>query len=129
VGDESVQLEGVCILGVVGGEGLATLRPAGIVDQDVQPLPAGGRRRQKGVQLAGIGDVRRLMENPVGRTQLGGGLLQSGRGAGTDGQPAALPRQRLRDRKPQPAAGTGDNRDPVLETEVQLVRLGPACRR
>jgi len=99
------------------------------VDQDVQPLPPGAGRRQKGVELAGIGDVRWLMENPVGRTQLGSGLLQGGRGAGTDGEPAAFSRQRLRDGKSQPSAGTGDDRDPVLETEVQLARLGPACRR
>ena len=99
------------------------------MDKDVQPLPAGGGRRQKSVELAGIGDVRRLMENSVGRTQLDSRLLQSGRGAGTNGEPAALARQRLRDGKSQPSAGTGDDRDPVLETEVQLARLGPACRR
>ncbi len=69
------------------------------------------------------------MENPVGRTQLDSGLLQGSRRAGTDGEPAALARQSLRDGKAQPAAGAGDDRDPVLETEVQLARLGPACRR
>lgn len=99
------------------------------MDEDVQPLPAGCGRGQKSVELAGVGDVRRLLKNPVLGTQLEGGLLQGGRGAGTDGEPAALARQRLRDSKAQPTAGAGDDRDPVLETEVQLARLGPACRR
>jgi hypothetical protein len=99
------------------------------VDQDVQPLPAGNSRRQEGVELRRIGDVGRLLKDPVLWTELGSGLLQGRGGSGTDGEPAAFANQRLGDGEAQPAAGAGDDRDPVLKTEVQLARLGPACRR
>jgi hypothetical protein len=99
------------------------------VDEDVQPLPAGGGRRQEGVELAGIGDVGRLLKDPILWTEPGGGLLQGRGGPGADGEPAALAGKRLGDGEAEPAAGAGDDRDPVLETEVQLARLGPACRR